>query len=142
MRSLLDINVLIALFDSDHPAHSSARRWLATSEDAGWASCPITQNGVLRIMCQPAYPNPAALDDLMERLREATEHPSHKFWPDDISLLDRDLIEQAGALVSKQVTDVYLLALAVAHKGRFVTFDRGVPQNLVRGAHKRSLLVL
>jgi toxin-antitoxin system PIN domain toxin len=142
MRSLLDINVLISLFDPDHPAHTGARKWLAVNAEAGWASCPITQNGVLRIMSQPAYPNPVPLDALMERLHEATEHPSHQFWPDDISLLDRDLIEQGGMLGPKQVTDVYLLALAVARKGCFVTFDRSVPLNLVRGAHKRDLVVL
>jgi toxin-antitoxin system PIN domain toxin len=142
MRSLLDINVLIALFDPDHPAHAGARSWLSANTDAGWASCPITQNGVLRIMSQSAYPNPAPLEDLMVLLREATEHPSHEFWPDDISLLDRDRIEETGTLGSKQVTDVYLLALAVGREGRFVTFDRSVPLNLVRGARKRDLVVL
>ncbi len=142
MRGLLDINVLIALFDPDHPAHSGARGWLAGNATDGWASCPITQNGTLRIMSQPAYPNPVPLHELLERLREAAAHASHEFWRDDVSLLDRSVVDDALTLGPKQITDVYLLALAAARKGRFVTFDRAVPINLVRGAQRRNLVVL
>jgi hypothetical protein len=142
MRSLLDINVMIALFDADHPAHSAARSWLADRASDGWASCPITQNGVLRIMSQPAYPNPLPLGEVFDLMREATAHAAHEFWADDVSLLDELRIDTSMSLGPRQITDLYLLALAVAHKGRFVTFDRAVPLNVVRGATRRHLLLL
>jgi predicted nucleic acid-binding protein len=84
-RALLDINVVIALLDQAHVLHRTAMRWLESEQAHGWATCPITQNGVVRIMAQPAYPNtqPAAL--VAERLAEACAHPSHAFWPEPIS---------------------------------------------------------
>jgi toxin-antitoxin system PIN domain toxin len=142
MRGLLDVNVLVALFDADHPSHGAAHAWLAGSGAAGWASCPLTQNGMLRIMSQPAYPNPAPLADLMQRLGEAVVHPAHRFWADDISLLDADRFDSSLALTHRQLTDVYLLALAVKNKGRFVTFDGGIALSAVRGATARHLVVL
>lgn len=142
MRNLLDINVIIALLDADHPAHATARRWLGTQEANGWASCPITQNGVLRIMSQPAYPNALPVQDVHALLSDAAGHPSHAFWPDDVSLLDDAVLDGARLLGPRQVTDLYLLALAVSRKGRFVSFDRTVPITAVKGARKSHLLVL
>lgn len=110
MRGLLDINVVIALFDADHPAHFGARAWLADRADDGWASCPITQNGVLRIMSQPAYPNPLPIGEVFGLMREATAHAAHEFWADDISLLDELRIDTSMSLGPRQVTDLYLRA--------------------------------
>ena len=80
MRALLDINVLIALLDQDHSLHQRAREWFSRNAATGWTSCPITQNGCVRIMANPGYPEPTAVRAVMERLREATRSPYHEFW--------------------------------------------------------------
>lgn len=140
--ALLDVNVLIALLDGSHVDHGLATDWLASHLDEGWASSPITQNGCLRILSQPGYPNPAPAAEVAHRLSDATRHESHVFWADSISLLDPGCVEWSRVLGSRQVTDAYLLALAVRHGGRFVTFDRGVPLDAVAGASPAHLVVL
>ena len=142
MRALLDVNVLIALLDSDHSLHARATQWFAQHGPAGWASCPITQNGCVRIMSHPGYPNPLPAAVVMERLVEATSAEVHEFWPDDISLLDVRLIDFARIHGPRQLTDVYLLALALRHRGQFVTFDGTVPLQAVRNADKGHILTL
>jgi len=141
MRALLDVNVLIALLDADHVHHAAATEWLGRNIEKGWASCPITQNGCVRILSQPKYPNPLPATQVADRLAEAAATPHHKFWPDSVSLLDSAIIDRSRLLSPRQVTDAYLLALAVAHGGRFVTFDRSVPLAAVPGATPIHLLV-
>ena len=142
MRSLLDVNVLIALFDADHVSHSQATRWMEENGKAGWASCPITQNGFLRVMSQPAYPNRAPVDAIAARLRQATAHKSHEFWPDSVSVLDEARVDTARIHGPRQLTDIYLLALAHARGGRLVTFDQGIPIQAVAGAQRKHLVVI
>jgi toxin-antitoxin system PIN domain toxin len=142
MRALLDVNVLIALLDPDHASHNSAMAWFAKHAEEGWASCPITQNGCVRIMSSPSYPNPLPVQALMKRLADACTEEFHEFWPDAISLLDPDVVDSTRIHGPRQVTDVYLLALAVAHQGRFVTFDTGVSITAVRNATKKNVVVL
>ena len=142
MRSLLDINVLIALLDADHPHHEWAADWLKMNIAHGWASCPLTQNGCVRIMSQPGYPNAIPVAAVVGRLREAAEHAAHRFWPDDTSLLDTRLVDETQVHGPRQVTDVYLLALAVKHGGRFVTFDERIALSAARGARQDNLVVL
>lgn len=142
MRALLDVNMLVALLDGGHLHHGPAMRWLAENQQHGWASCPLTQNGCLRIMSLPAYPNsqPAAL--VAERLGMAVSHAAHQFWPDSLSLLDAGRLSWERVLSSRQVTDLYLLALAVEHGGRLVTLDQGISVRAVPGAHKKHLLIV
>lgn len=142
MRALLDINVLIALLDGSHMHHDLVTDWVARNIDAGWASSPLTQNGCIRILSQPAYPNPVPAALVADRLAEATRHPSHAFWADSISLLDPGRLDWSKVLGSRQVTDVYLLALAVKQDGRFVTLDRGIPRDAVAGVRSDHLVVL
>jgi hypothetical protein len=142
MRALLDINVLIALLDEDHVHHGRARAWLAERRTMGWASCPLTQSGCIRIMSQPGYPNALPISDVMERLGRATAHRSHELWPADISLLDSALVDGSRIHGPRQVTDVYLLALALKHGGCFATFDGAVPVSAARGASRRHLVVI
>lgn len=142
MRALLDVNVLIALLDQAHIGHARAHRWLADQGRKGWASCPITQNGCIRVMSQPAYPGALPAAAVAARLAEAAQHESHQFWPDDISLLSPGAIVWSRVLGHRQVTDNYLLALAVRHQGRFVTFDGRVQLEAVAGAKPRHLVVL
>lgn len=142
MRALLDVNVLIALLDGSHIHHRLATDWLERHIDAGWASSPITQNGCIRIMSQQSYPNSVPVAQVAERLTEATQHPSHQFWADTVSLLQPDSIVWNKVLSSRHVTDAYLLALAVQQGGRFVTLDRGVPLAAVNGALSAHLVVI
>ena len=142
MRALLDVNVLIALLDGSHIHHGAASAWLAGHIDRGWASSPITQNGCIRILSQPAYPNPVPAAQVAERLTEAARHPSHAFWADSISLLHPGCLMWSRILSSRQVTDAYLLALAVQQGGCFVTLDRGVPLDAVSGALPEHLMVI
>lgn len=142
MRALLDVNVLIALLDSSHIHNNLVTNWLADNIKAGWASCPITQNGCIRIFSQPGYPNTVPAAQIAERLAEAARHPSHKFWPDSVSLLQPDTIIWDKVLSSRHVTNVYLLALAVKQGGRFVTLDRGISLDAVAGAKPKHLVTL
>ena len=142
MRGLLDVNVLIALLDAGHVHHRLATDWLVAHLGDGWASCPLTQNGCVRIFSNPAYPNAMPAAQIAERLAEAARHPAHEFWPDAISLLEPNRLAWERILSSRQVTDAYLLALAVERGGRLVTLDRGVPLAAVRGAQTRHLVVL
>lgn len=142
MRALLDVNVLIALLDADHVHHRAAREWLEREGSAGWASCPITQNGCLRILANARYPNARPIAAIAERLAEATAHPLHAFWPDDMSLLDAKRVDCTRIHGARQTTDTYLLALAVAHGGRLVTFDRSIVVDAVVGAAARHLAMI
>lgn len=133
-RALLDVNVLIALLDADHLHHRRATAWLTENIAAGWASCAITQNGCVRIMSQPGYPNPLPTARVAERLRAATSTPHHAYVPDAPSLLDAERFDSEQLLGHRQVTDAWLLGLAVTHRLRLVTFDAAMPLRVVRGA--------
>jgi hypothetical protein len=141
-RALLDVNVLLALLDSDHVDHERAGAWLDAEIDAGWASCPITENGFVRIVSQPRYPSPVPPAQAIALLAAAREGPHHAFWPCDVSLLDPHVLDRSHLHGSRQVTDAYLLALAVAHDGRFVTFDRSLSPSAVHRATAEHLTVL
>jgi uncharacterized protein len=142
VRALLDVNVLIALLDSDHTSHGVAMSWFAKHAREGWASCPITQNGCVRVMSNPGYPNPLPVQAVMKHLADACEADVHEFWPDEVSLLDTDAFDSTRIHGPRQLTDIYLLGLAVAHAGRFVTFDAGIPLAAVRKAATHNLVVL
>ncbi|MGR7024677.1 TA system VapC family ribonuclease toxin [Geodermatophilus sp. URMC 62] len=141
-RALLDVNVLLALLDSDHVDHVRAGEWLDSEVEAGWASCPITENGFVRIISQPRYPSPVPPAQAVELLALARRGRHHAFWPCDVSLLDGQVVDRSRLHGSRQVTDAYLLALAVAHDGRFVTFDRTLSLETVHGATEDHLTVL
>ena len=142
MRALLDVNVLIALFDPDHVSHEPAMAWFARHAKGGWASCPLTQNGCVGIMASPSYPNTRPVQMLVMRLAEACAEHIHEFWPDEPSLLDSTVFDATRIHGPRQITDVYLLGLAVRHDGRFVTFDGRIPLEAVRRATERNLVVL
>ena len=142
MRALLDVNVLIALLDADHAFHEAAWNWFEPNANIGWASCPITQNGCIRIMAHPAYPNALPVQAVAERLREAAASASHEFWPDDATLLEQQAFNLDRVHGPLQVTDTYLLGLAVRKGGRLVTFDRAVSRAAVARAQAKHLLIL
>jgi uncharacterized protein len=142
MTFLPDVNVLIALIDPAHVHHDEAHLWFAVHGRQAWATCPLTENGVLRIVGHARYPNspgtPAAVAQLMTRLRAL---PGHSFWPDDISLLDAQELDAERLLTSGQVTDSYLLALACAHGGQLATFDRRLVIDAVRNGARGLHLI-
>jgi len=139
MRSLLDVNVLIALLDGGHAMHARAMTWLEREAHRGWASCPLTQNGVVRIMSQPAYPTPRPAAQVAQRLAQACSAPEHVFWAADVSMLDTSVIDWQRLLGHRQITDAYLLALAVRNHGRLVTFDARMGTEVVMGATAEHL---
>lgn len=140
-RALLDINVLLALLDSDHVDHPRAHEWLDAEISSGWASCAITENGFVRIISQPRYPSPVSPATAIGLLGDARSG-HHAFWPCQVSLLDDEVVDRSRLHGPRQVTDAYLLALAVAHQGRFVTFDAALPLSAVRDATPDHLAVL
>jgi uncharacterized protein len=142
MRALLDISLLLALFDPKHVHHGRARMWWQQEKAHGWASCPLTQNGFLRISSQKTYANPVPLPDALALLRRWAVPPVHEFWPDDLSILDSAIIDHGHVLGPRQLTDIYLLALAVRHGGRLVTLDRGISLKSVKGAEAAQLVSL
>ncbi len=141
-RALLDINVLVALLDSDHVDHDRARVWLDGEIATGWASCAITQNGFVRIVSQPRYPSPVAPAEAVDVLGRACTSPHHEFWSCEVSLLDDRVVDRTRVHGPRQVTDAYLLALAVCRGGRFITFDQSVVLSAVPRATPSHLTVL
>ena len=142
MRSLLDVNVLIALFDAAHVHHEAARNWLTQNQELGWASCPLTQNGAVRILSSPSYANAVSTAEATGMMAGACATEHHEFWSDQVSIVDDKRIRRDRLHGPRQITDVYLLALAVANDGRLVTLDAAVPISPVVGATKRHLVVI
>lgn len=142
MTFLLDVNVLIALIDPMHVGHDDAHGWFRATGAASWATCPLTENGVIRIVGHPKYPNtvgsPSDAVPIVARLRGL---PGHIFWKDDLSLVASELVDAGEITTSGQVTDTYLLALAVANGGKLATFDRRLSTKAVRRG-KASLHVI
>ena len=141
--ALLDINVLVALFDPDHVHHDIAHDWFADHHAQGWASCPITQNGLIRVLSNPRYGSPlSSLRAVREAVRRFVSSKEHEFWPDDISLADNTLFDVSAIAGHRQLTDVYLLGLATKWKGHLVTLDRSSPARAVVGAGPATLTLI
>ena len=141
--ALLDVNVLVALFDPDHVHHDLAHDWFADQRTNGWATCPITENGLIRVLSNAAY----GLDgmrtaDLIEMLNTFRASGHHEFWPDAVSLIDGRVFSPVHLSAHRQITDVYLLGLATAKQGCLATFDRSIPLKAVVGATPRELCVI
>jgi len=142
VRALLDINVLLALLDRDHILHEQGRRWFEREIRHGWASCAVTQNGVIRILSQPSYPSPVSTTRAAQLLATAASASHHQYWPSGVSILDETIFDRSRIHGPRQLTDVYLLGLAVHHGGRLVTFDRTIALAAVRTARPANLVVL
>lgn len=142
MRFLLDVNVLLALLDSEHVHHGKAMSWLRGLATPSWASCPTTQNGFIRIVSHSGYRQGLSVQAAVILLSEACGSSHHQFWPDDLSLLDAKHFDRSRLVTSKQLTDIYLLALAVMRGGCLVTLDTRVSTVAVPAAKPENLLVL
>lgn len=141
--ALLDVNVLVGLFDPDHVHHEAAHRWFGGERRYGWGTCPLTENAVLRLLSNPAYTvaqlRPA---DVAQRLGALRASGQHVFWPDEISLTDERLFDLAHVQGHRQLTDVYLLGLARRVGARLATFDRSIPLRSIRGATEDDRTVI
>jgi len=137
--ALLDVNVLVALFDPHHIHHDAAHDWFAANRDAGWATCPMTENGFIRVVSHPTYGLGERVESAAARLRAFCTSGGHQFWRDAISLRD-EIFDLAHAGGAKQLPDIYLLGLAANRKARLATFDRSIPIGAVRGATEETLV--
>lgn len=132
MIALLDVNVLIALVDTRHVHHAPASRFFPQAQAHGWATCPVTVNGALRILGRPgANHGPDSPTSARTLLGSLLARPGHQFWPEGVSLMDARFFPTLPS--SRQLTDIYLLALAVKHGGRLATFDQGLDASLIPG---------
>lgn len=136
---LLDINVLIAMVWPVHSAHERVERWLSRHADAQWATCPFTEAGLVRVLSNPAFsPDALSVHDAVEVLSRNVSAPSHRFWPDAIGFKQAVEPFRDHLAGHQQLTDAYLLGLAVHHKGKLVTMDRGILNLLPPNSPHRS----
>lgn len=91
---------------------------------------------------QPKYPGSLAAAQVADGLAEAANSPDHEFWSVDVDMLSEGVFDWTRVLGHRQITDVYLLALAVHHGGRFVTLDRRIALDAVKGARTKHLVAL
>ena len=139
---LLDVNVLIALVDPAHIQHDKIHQWFSQTGNRSFATCPITENGLLRIVGHPRYPDsPGPPSTVAPTLAAIRALPGHKFWPDSISLVDPAFFDTAALSSHTRVTDSYLLALARANKGKLATMDHKLATEVVAGG-KSALEVI
>ena len=144
MRALFDVNVIIALLDPDHVFHERAHQWWDENRENGWASSPVTENGVVRVMSNPNYSRNIRFtpQDLIVRLLGFAQQSNHEFWADNISIRDQKIFSPDRIHGSRQLTDIYLLALAVSRSARLATFDQGVPISAAAGAKPADLCIV
>ena len=129
---LLDVNLLLALSDPMHAHHEPAHRWFATHGARAWATCPLTENGFVRIASHPSYPNGlGTVGASLAMLRQFCDHDGHEFWPESVSL--RNVLTRNTVLTHKHIPDAYLLALAVEYNGKLATLDQRIPASAVEG---------
>ncbi|MBL8228288.1 MAG: PIN domain-containing protein [Bryobacterales bacterium] len=142
---LFDVNVLIAIADSEHSHHTTIHEWLSRQSGGAWASCPLTENGFVRVVSQPIYRggarSPCEAIDLLRRMKQAPRW-KHYFWADECSLTDPSVFHDTRIAGPRQITDLYITALAHSHQARLVTFDASIPWQAVVGASADTILVL
>jgi toxin-antitoxin system PIN domain toxin len=140
---LLDVNVLIAMAWPTHRDHQKVHEWLARHARDGWATCPLTQISFVRILSNPAFSaNALTPTDALTLLQANLAHPAHRFWADEVNMID-SLKPFAQKLTGhQQVTDAYLLGLAIHKRGKLATMDRAVRTLLPDKSPERYFVVL
>ena len=143
MTGLLDVNALVALFDAEHVHHELIHGWFGAHRSKGWATCPLTENGLVRVLSNPKYPGRrTTVADAVDRLRRFRASGGHVFWPDSVSLCEEESLDTRHVAGHRQVTDVYLLMLAASREGRLVTLDRTIRRRSVPAAAAEHLVVV
>jgi len=140
---LLDVNVLVALFVPAHVHHDIAHDWFAVHQDEGWATCPLTENGFVRVVLNlPGRDERLRAATVLEHFRTFCAAGGHHFWREDVSIRDARVFDPSFITGPRQLTDIYLLGLARTMGGRLVSFDRSIPCKAVRGAPDDLLEVI
>ena len=140
MIALLDVNVLVALFDPGHLYHDAAHAWFARNRSLRWATCPLTENALVRILSNASYPGSrTTLEDAGARLQTFCSDRLHVFWPDSVSVREAERFKWNHVQGHRQLTDVYLLALSVSNEGCLATFDSAISLRAVQGATPQNL---
>ena len=140
MVALLDINILVALFDPDHLHHDAAHQWFGRNRGEGWATCALTENALVRVLSNGAYPGRrTTIEDAVLRLRVFCSDRRHLFWSDSISVREAGRFYWKRVQGHRQLRDVYLLALAVSNRSRLATFDSMISLKSVAGATAEHL---
>jgi len=141
--ALPDVNVLVALAWPNHVHHDAARAWFEGHHRRGWATCPVTESGFVRVSSNrkviPAARRPG---DAILLLREMTSLAGHSFWSDDTSIARSPWVAAERLVGHGQVTDAHLAALCLARKGRLVTFDGGIADVLPKGVDPGTVLAV
>jgi len=139
---LLDVNVLVAIAWPRHTSHSTVQKWLARHDRERWATCPLTQAGFVRIISNPAFSRDAlAPQHALSLLRANLQHPAHQFWPDALSV--HEALRKVRPITGhKQITDAYLLALAISKMATLVTLDKSLAKLLPKDAPGNSVVIL
>jgi toxin-antitoxin system PIN domain toxin len=139
---LLDVSVLVALCDSAHEFHDEASTWFRRIQADGWATCPLTENGLVRILGHSSYPagpgSPARARPLLQALVRTA---GHVFWADEVSLVDEVIFPSLARTTAASLTDLYLLGLALHHGAAFATFDRRIDPAVLPGGAKALVQV-
>ena len=137
---LLDVNLLLALTDPVHVHHGVAHRWFAEKGQQAWATCPMTENGFIRIASHPSYPNrPGDVATVLSILRQLCALSGHHFWTEDISI--QPILDPQVVVTHSQVTDAYLLGLAAHKGGKLATLDQRIPLAAVRDGREALELI-
>ena len=141
---LLDVNVLIAAAWPTHQAHEQVQQWLADHAREGWATCPLTESAFVRIISNPAFsPNALTVADALDLLRANLGHPSHRFWEDDIPFLQSVEPCDDRLVGHRQISDAYLLGLAIHRRGKLATLDRAILSLLPeKSSHRERIAVI
>ena len=141
--ALLDVNVLVALFDPDHVHHELAHEWFGDQRSDGWATCALTENGLVRVLSHAKYGAAVSRpEEIVRRLRVFCDSGHHVFWPAVVSLRDGRIFNPSFIRGHRQVSDIYLLGLAKKMSGSLATFDRSITARAVVGASSETLAVI
>jgi toxin-antitoxin system PIN domain toxin len=137
---LIDINLLLALSDPMHVHHEAAHHWFAQTGHLSWATCPLTENGFVRIASHTRYPNrPGDVPIVLALLRQLCTAEGHCFWTEDITI--RELLDAESIITHTQITDVYLLGLAIHKGGKLASLDQHIPKDAVRDGREALELI-
>jgi toxin-antitoxin system PIN domain toxin len=140
---LLDANLLLALSWPSHQHHQRAQKWLESHARSGWASCPFTQTAFIRLSSNPSVSSDAIAPAKAQILLDISlNHPNHHFWPDELSVRDAIAPLRGSVVGHRQITDAYLLGLAIFRKGKLATFDRAIASLVPEGVSTNSALEL
>jgi toxin-antitoxin system PIN domain toxin len=140
---LLDANALIALLWPRHEHHDRLRRWFSRHAAQGWATCAFTQSALVRIVCQPAFAGQAlGVSEVSELLMRNAAHPGHRLLAMDFGMAEVLGCCTGGVVGHRQVTDAWLLTLAVRRAMKLLTLDRGVPSLLATDAERARHITL